>query len=134
MFKSSRGKILVEGAALERLRALLTLENEVMYVIEALSQDFTGEAKSGMTDVLDCLDKTDYGAEIDGHIRGLLAEAREEIIVGHDVPSCSRKVQTIRRRLANEIALMMGDTHPYTVNYYPTYTPCQLRLDVRSGP
>lgn len=110
--------------ARQRLAALLELENEVMYVIEALSEDYRGEASRGMKDAFECVKKLDLPENWIDQMIDMLNEAVDPINQ-RDLVTCSRKLQNLRRRLANEAALMLGQKNPYAYCYYPTFTPIE---------
>jgi|SRR5690554_6386445 len=100
------------------LRSLIELQNEVVYVIECLGEDFRGEATSGMLDVYQALEKAAFPEIPYQQIRKVLDEAADAIR-GRDLILGGRKLQTVRRRLANEVALLLGEKNPYAYCYYP---------------
>src|SRR5690606_10485868 len=110
--------------AFQRLAALLELENEVMYVIEALSEDYRSEAGRGLKDAFECLKKLDLPEEWIDQMVNMLNEAVGPINQ-RDLVTCSRKLQNLRRRLTNEAALILGQRNPYAYCYYPTFTPME---------
>lgn len=107
-----------EAPALQYLARLIELQNEVVYVIECLAEDFRGEATSGMLDVYQALEKAAFPEKPDQQIRKVLDEAADAIR-GRDLILGGRKLQTVRRRLANEVALLLGEKNPYAYCYYP---------------
>lgn len=100
------------------LRSLIELQNEVVYVIECLAEDFRGEATSGMLDAYKALEKAAFPEKPDQQIRKVLDEAADAIR-GRNLILGGRKLQTVRRRLANEVALLLGEKNPYAYCYYP---------------
>ena len=107
-----------EAPALQYLARLTELQNEVAYVIECLAEDFRGEATKGMLDVYQALEKAAFPESPDVQIRKVLDEAADSIR-GRDLILAGRKLQTVRRRLANEVALLLGEKNPYAYCYYP---------------
>ena len=103
---------------LQYLASLIELQNEVVYVIECLAEDFRGEATSGMLDAYKALEKAAFPEKPDQQIRKVLDEAADAIR-GRDLILGGRKLQTVRRRLANEVALLLGEKNPYAYCYYP---------------
>lgn len=114
----------IDATGKQCLVALLELENEVMYVIEALSEDCRGEAGRGMRDAFDCIRKLDLPEDWLDQMIDHLNEAVDPINQ-RDLVTCSRKLQRLRRRLANEAALILGQKNPYAYCYYPTFTPVE---------
>ena len=107
-----------EAPALQYLARLIELQNEVVYVIECLGEDCRGEASRGLVDVYEALAKAAL-PEIPGQqIQKALDEAADAIR-GRDLILGGRKLQTVRRRLANEVALLLGEKNPYAYCYYP---------------
>lgn len=104
--------------AIQYLAKLTELQNEVVYVIECLGEDFRGEATSGMLDVYQALEKAAFPEIPYQQIRKVLDEAADAIR-GRDLILGGRKLQTVRRRLANEVALLLGEKNPYAYCYYP---------------
>jgi len=98
--------------------SLIELQNEVTYVIECLGEDFRGEASRGMADVFSCLDRCTFPEVADEQIRNVLGEA-VDAINARELILCGRKMQTVRRRLANEVASILGEKNPYAYCYYP---------------
>ncbi|MDF1629112.1 MAG: hypothetical protein P1U78_04870 [Alcanivoracaceae bacterium] len=104
--------------AIQYLARLNKLQNEVVYVIECLDEDFRGEASRGLVDVYEALEKAAFPESADQQIRKVLEEA-VEAINARDLILCNRRLQRIRRRLANEIAVLLGEKNPYAYCYYP---------------
>jgi hypothetical protein len=104
--------------AIQYLARLTELQNEVVYVIECLGEDFRGEASSGMLDVYKALEKAAFEEIPCQQIRKILDEAADAIRV-RDLILGGRKLQTVRRRLANEVAMLLGEKNPYAYCYYP---------------
>lgn len=112
------------GNPLTTLRELMRLEQEVAYIVESLADDLTGEAKRSIWTLTAQLMQWPLPHHVLTQVGEDLAIAERAMAMGErDIDMASRKTQTIRRRLANEIALRIGNELPFSAQHYPTYSP-----------
>lgn len=109
--------------SLRLVSALMHVQNEIIYVLEQLTQNYMAEGRRGIADVRTAL----VSDAIPSYIGQPIARACEEaeaMIFGayRDPEGCARLLGNHRKRLANEIAFRTGDPLPYTEQYFPTYT------------
>lgn len=102
---------------------LITLQELAISAIESLSEDFTGEARHTLHDLYE----RTRGAALPEEAR--LAIIRDvEKAQGHlstwnrNVGACSRTLQEMRRRLANEVALRTGMKPRFPLDDCPPYS------------
>lgn len=103
---------------------LLQMQNEVSYVIECLSEDFRAEAARGMEDAYSCLKKYPLPSSWAEQVKAMLDDAVPPLNE-RDLVLCARKLYGLRRRLANQVAGLLGAKSPYTEEYYPLFGPAE---------
>lgn len=99
---------------------LLQMQNEVSYVIECLGEDHRAEAVRGMKDAYDCQETHPLPRCWAEQIKTMLDEAVPPLN-SRDLALCSRKLYRLRRRLANQVALLVNQKSPYAEQLYPQF-------------
>ena len=101
---------------------LVRLQDDLSYMGECISDDLTGEAKHAMFRTLAFVDATTFPLYIKTPVIQGLADIDHVLRGNRDLVLCRRRIQDLRRRLANEVALRAGLALPYSAQLYPTFT------------
>lgn len=96
------------------LSALLSAEDRVAYILEQFTQDYTRLARDAIADLEAWLEAGALADAIAAAIRNACAESREALL-SQQRPTilAARPMVSLRHRLANEIALCLGQDLPY---------------------
>lgn len=104
------------------LITLLRLHDYCASVSDELVQDYTGEAKDDLRAAAHFVENCALPEDVRRSILDSLDAARREIFgASRNVPCCGEIVSLLRRRLANQIALHLGESLPYNRTYYPPF-------------
>ena len=103
-------------------RGLMRLINEVSYIQECIAEDFVAEARRSFPDAFECLESASLPESMQTRINKMLSDAASRIgRAERDVPASQRFLQTLRRRLANQLGLTLNQPTPYSLDYYPVF-------------
>lgn len=104
--------------------ALMRVQNEIVYALESLANNFGGEMKDAVRDAA----RAAEAEGVPGHVRVPVVESCNQarkawVADGRHPRECPTILSTVRRRLANEVAYRLGDDLPYPASSYPLYYP-----------
>ncbi|MDF1629113.1 MAG: hypothetical protein P1U78_04875 [Alcanivoracaceae bacterium] len=100
---------------------LVRLQDDLSYTGECVADNLTGEAKYTLFRTLDFVEKEAFPLYIKSPVHQGLSDIKVSLS-GRDMLMCRRKIQDMRRHLANEIALRAGLDFPYSINLYPPFS------------
>lgn len=101
---------------------LVRLQDDLAYLGECVADNLTGEAKFSIFRTQDFVEKTDFPSYIKLPVNEGLAEINDVLRGNRDLLLCRRRIQDLRRRLANEVAFRVGLKLPYSAEMYPPLT------------